>query len=263
VTTYSHRQRQVAVLYGLLCHSTFALGIASMIAGIYGGMAFGRGPFTGPRAWLANALLVAQFPVLHSFLLSTRGRRWLARLAPTGLGADLSTTIYATVASLQLLAVFVLWSPSGPVWWTVGGVPGAVLTVAYAGAWLLLMKTMTDAGLALQTGFLGWGAVARDRRPSYRPFPVRGTFALTRQPVYLAFSLTLWTAPVWTADRLALTLGWTAYCLLGPLLKERRYLRYYGAAYEAYRQSVPYWLPRLGRTPMRDHAVRRIDEPAT
>ena len=70
---------------------------------------------------------------------------------------------------------------------------------------------------------------------------MHGTFALTRQPIYLAFSLTLWTAPVWTADRATLTVGWTAYCLLGPLLKERRYLRCYGAAYEAYRRAVPYF----------------------
>jgi len=34
-----------------------------------------------------------------------------------GLGRDLSTTTYASVASLELLLVFGLWSPSGVTCW--------------------------------------------------------------------------------------------------------------------------------------------------
>ena len=107
-----------------------------------------------------------------------------------------------------------------------------------------LLKTMADAGLALQTGFLGWGAVVRGKAPSYRPFATGGSFRWVRQPVYVAFALTLWTAPVWTPDHLILALAWTAYCVLAPRHKERRYLAAYGEDFERYRQAVPYWLPR-------------------
>lgn len=72
-------------------------------------------------------------------------------------------------------------------------------------------------------------------------------FRYTRQPVYLAFALTLWTGPVWTPDKLVLALLWTAYCIVGPRFKERRYLQYYGEEFERYRESVPYWLPRKRR----------------
>lgn len=242
---YSTRQRVAAVLYGIVCHLTFLLGIASMILGIYTGMTIGRGPFRGPTAWAADALLLAQFPVIHSFLLSRGGRAWLARLAPRGLGDSLSTTTYAIVAALQLLVVFLLWSPSGTLWWRATGSGEIVLAVVYGAAWLFLLRTMGDAGMPVQTGFLGWSAVARDRKPAYGPMPEKGTFRFVRQPVYVAFTLTLWTAPVWTPDRLVLALGWTAYCVFGPLLKERRYARIHGSRFEAYRQKVPYWIPAL------------------
>lgn len=48
-------------------------------------------------------------------------------------------------------------------------------------------------GLALQTGSLGWVALFRGVKPVYPPMPVTGLFRLTRQPIYVSFTLTLWT----------------------------------------------------------------------
>jgi protein-S-isoprenylcysteine O-methyltransferase Ste14 len=70
-------------------------------------------------------------------------------------------------------------------------------------------------------------------------------FRLIRQPIYVAFSLTLWTVPVWTPDQLILAVSYTAYCLLAPRLKERRFAKRYGARFDRYRTAVPYALPRL------------------
>lgn len=42
-----------------------------------------------------------------------------------------------------------------------------------------------------------------------------------------------------------LALALTAYCLLAPRLKERRFAARYGARFEDYRARVPYILPRL------------------
>ena len=36
---------------------------------------------------------------------------------------------------------------------------------------------------------------------------------LIRQPIQVAFALTLWTPPVWTPDQLVLAVSFTAYCL--------------------------------------------------
>ena len=57
---------------------------------------------------------------------------------------------------------------------------------------------------------------------------------------------------------LALAVAFTAYCIAGPRLKERRYVARHGHAYRAYQAEVPYmwpsWLPGLPRAGRR--AVR-------
>ena len=157
----------------------------------------------------------------------------------------LTTTTFATIAALHFLALFALWSPSGTVWWQAHGAVLAVLVVLYATSWLLLGKSMMDAGLALQTGSLGWLAVLRGRQPRYPAMPQTGLFRLTRQPIYVSFALTLWTVPTWTPDQLVIAVVLTAYCVGAPLFKEVRYRRIYGPAFDDYARGVPYWLPRL------------------
>ncbi len=246
MSTYDRRQRAVALGYGIVNHLAFAAGIAAMIAGLYFGLGTGRGTLHGAAAVAADALLLVSFFVLHSYLLSSSGRRRvLDRLAPLGLGRDLGSTIFATIASLQLLLTFVAWSPIGPVWWQPHGALRVVATLAYAASWGFLLKAMADAGLPLQTGFLGWGSIVRGRKPCYAAFPEHGTFRYLRQPIYLAFALTLWTGPVWTVDRLLLAIPWTLYCIAGPVLKERRCVAIYGERFQRYQRRVPYWLPDL------------------
>jgi protein-S-isoprenylcysteine O-methyltransferase Ste14 len=231
---------------GTACHGIFAMAVLAMIAAMFFGMSESLGRVPWPWAALANAVLLVQFPLVHSALLSRRGTALLGRLVPGPHGKTLSTTSYAIIASLQLLALFALWTPSGIVWWRAeGGVFWAVCA-AYAGAWLVLIKASWDAGAEVQSGALGWMSLAANRAPRFPPMPERGLFSVIRQPIYLAFALTLWTVPVWTPDQLALALGYSGYCLLAPRLKERRFAAIHGAAFERYRDRVPYMVPRPG-----------------
>lgn len=239
----TRRQAYIALGYGMICHAAFLIGVGLMIYGMYTGMRAGWGPFHSPWSWCVNALLIGQFVLLHSFLLSPRGRPLLRRLAPADIADSLSTTTYVTIAALQTILLFAFWSPSGIVWWEATGWTRGILTIAYAGAWIMLFRSMRDAGFALQTGMLGWQAVWRGAKPVYPPMPERGMFRLCRQPIYLSFALTLWTVPVWTPDQLLLAVLLTGYCLGGPLLKEERFRRIYKDKFAAYQQRIPYWLP--------------------
>ncbi len=239
--TFSTRDRLVALFYGVACHLSFLAGVAAMVFALHEGLRSGLGPFTGWAAVAANAALVLQFPLLHSLLLSKRGRPWLAKLAPASLARPLGTTLFATFASLQLLAVFSLWSPSGVVLFEPSGALQIAFQVAYGLSWVLVVKTMGDAGLGTQLGYLGWFAVARGKQPSYASFPREKSFSVCRQPIYLAFALTLWTGPVWTPDHLAVALVWTGYCVVGPILKERRYGEHYGEDFRRYQAEVPFF----------------------
>jgi protein-S-isoprenylcysteine O-methyltransferase Ste14 len=240
-------QTALALFWGALCHLSFALGVGTMIAAMYFGMSRSLGWVPDPWNWIANLALLLQFPLVHSLLLTARGRALLNRLAPLGAGATLSTTTYVAIAGMQIFALFALWSPTGTLWWRAEGPVLAVMTALYASSWLLLGKAMLDAGLSLQTGSLGWVALLRARKPVYPAMPEKGLFRFTRQPIYVAFTLTLWTVPTWTPDQLTVAVTLTAYCLFAPLLKEARFRRIYGGAFEDYARRVPYWLPRRPR----------------
>lgn len=238
------RARTIAL--GVACHGTFLPAIATMIASLHEGMQLGLGRLVGPSAWTANAALALSFPLLHSWLLTRRGARCLDGLMQDRSGGLRSTT-YALVASLQLLALFTLWSPSGHEIWRARGSARVLSEVLFAGSWILLARAMYDSGLAVQTGWLGWSAVVRGRNPRFKPFPTHGLYRFTRQPVYVAFACTLWTSPVLTADRVLIASLWTLYCLVGPLHKERRILAREPLRYRNYQSRVPYFIPRPAR----------------
>ena len=233
----------LAITLGVVCHTVFAAAVLSMIAAMYFGLSESFGAVPWPWAAVANAALIVQFPLVHSLLLSRRGEGVLARLAPGPHGAALATTTYAIIASLQLLALFTLWTPSGIVWWRAEGAAFWMISLAYGASWLVLLKASFDAGAEVQSGALGWMSVLADRRPVFPDMPTQGLFRVIRQPIYAAFALTLWTVPVWTPDQLALAVSFTAYCILAPRLKERRFEKRYGERFRDYRARVPYFLP--------------------
>ena len=120
----------LALTFGVLCHTLFAAGVLAMIVAMFFGLSASLGTVPWPWAALANAALIAQFPVAHSLLLTGRGGQLLARLVPGPHGATLATTTYAIIASAQLLALFALWTPSGVIWWRAEGVAFWAMTVA-------------------------------------------------------------------------------------------------------------------------------------
>lgn len=239
------RARLVALAlgWGLATHVLFAAGVGSMVLGLFTGMHLALGDVPKPWDYVTNFLLVVQFPLLHSWLLTRRGRAVLARLAPGGAGVTLAPSTYAMIAGAQLLALFWLWTPTGVVFWRAEGWAFWAMCAAFAGAWGLLGLAILSAGMGLQSGFIGWWALLRGRPVRYPDMPEGGLFRIVRQPIYLAFALTLWTPPVWTADQVGLALVWTLYCLAAPLLKERRFAALHGARWARYRARVPYMLP--------------------
>lgn len=247
----------LAIGLGFLCHAIFAAAVLAMIMAMFFGLSESLGTVPWPWAALANAALIVQFPLVHSLLLTPRGGRWLARALPGPHGGTLATTSYTIIASAQLLALFAFWTPSGIVWWRAEGAAFWAISAAYAASWQILLKASFDAGAEVQSGALGWMSLMARRRPVFPDMPTEGLFRVIRQPIYVAFALTLWTVPVWTPDQLALALCLTAYCLVAPRLKERRFEARYGDRFRHYRDRVPYAVPRLPRRVPRPAGERR------
>lgn len=235
----------LALGLGAMCHILFATGVLAMVVAMFFGLSESLGTVPWPWAALANAALILQFPLTHSFLLTGPGGRLLSRLIPGPHGQTLTTTTYAIIASTQLLALFALWTASGIVWWRAEGALFWAVTAAYAASWLIFLKASFDAGAEVQSGALGWMSLLARIRPVFPDMPTQGLFGLIRQPIYVAFALTLWTVPIWTPDQLVLAVSFTAYCLLAPRLKERRFAARYGDRFGRYCAEVPYVLPRM------------------
>jgi len=237
----------LALLYGAVCHVVFAAAVIAMIVAMFYGMSESFGRVPQPWAWLANAALIAQFPLLHSLLLTKGGMAVLQRLAPAPHGKTLATTTFAIIASAQLLALFTMWTPSGIVWWRAEGAAFWLVCAAYTASWLLLIKASYDAGAELQSGALGWMSLIQKIKPRFPGMPTTGLFRYMRQPIYVSFALTLWTVPAWTPDQLFLAISYTAYCVAAPKLKEKRFSAMFGARFARYRARVPYMIPRPGK----------------
>ena len=236
-----------ALAYGILCHLIFAAAVIWMFWALWNGMSVSFGTVPWPWAALANLALLAQFPVLHSLLLNGPLARLPGRLFPAPYGPVLASTTYTIFASLQLLVLFLFWTPSGIVWWRAEGWALWAMGALNLSAWGFLMKSNLDAGAELQSGALGWMSLLQKKKPNYPDMPTTGIFRFIRQPIYLGFALTLWTVPTWTPDQLALALGLTAYCVIAPgKLKERRYRSRHGDRYARYQDRVGYMFPRRG-----------------
>ena len=111
----------LALICGALTHLAFVTGVGAMMVAMFFGLSKTFGTVAWPWSLVTNAALIVQFPLLHSALLSGMGRRMLNRMIPGAHGRTLATTTYALIASLQLLALFTLWTPSGMVWWQAQG----------------------------------------------------------------------------------------------------------------------------------------------
>ncbi len=235
----------VALAAGLITQTLFAAAIVSMALGLACGLRSGLGVAHGAWGLAANLFLAFQFPVLHSWLLSSGGSRWLAPKRFGAVGLTLWTSSFAVVASAQLLLTFWLWTPSHIVLYSARGPQLWMHACLLVAAWAFLAKSIWDGDARVQSGALGWSSLLAGRAPRYRDFPTHGAFAGCRQPIYLGFALCLWVGPVVTLDKLLLATIWTGYCLLGPRFKEARYARRYGERYLRYREGVPYIVPRF------------------
>jgi protein-S-isoprenylcysteine O-methyltransferase Ste14 len=239
------RRIALAAGMGLATHASFLAAVGSMSWSLATGMRAGLGRVDGAWGLVADLVLALQFPVIHSWLLSARGARWLAPARLGEVGRTLSTSSFALAASMQVLATFWLWTPSNVVLHRAGGLELTLQPLLVASAWIFLAKAIRDDDSRVQSGFLGWSSLLRGRQPCYRGFPRHGLYSASRHPIYLGFLMCLWVGPVLTFDKLLLGTIWSGYCVLGPRLKERRYLVRYGEPYSRYRASVPYLLPRL------------------
>ncbi len=192
------------------------------------------------------------YGILHSLLASNRAKRmaeqaWGVRAARRWYRLGYVMVVSVTVLPVLALPVFL---PDVPIY-----------TIPSPWRWLTLLgQGLGLAALAagvIQTGalrFMGIRQVLEDSPQSGGAQPERlvvtGLYRWVRHPLYSASLLILWLSPVMTWNFLALSLGFTAYMLIGAyFFEEPKLIEQFGSAYEEYRRKTPMIIPglKLGR----------------
>ena len=237
----------IAFLYGLVCHIIFTVSVITMLVSLFFGMSQSFGKIPHPYSYFFNLLLLLQFPIAHSFLLSSVGKKFLLYFSPKQYSKTLAPTIFVIIASIQLFLLFFCWSPSQIIVWEASGASYFLMCTLYGSSWLLLIWASIDAGAELQSGALGWMSLAQNKAPKFPELPTFGLFKFIRQPIYASFALTTWTTPNWTLDQLLIAVVFTVYCVIAPIFKERRLEKRFGDKFIDYKSQVPYMVPSLSR----------------
>jgi protein-S-isoprenylcysteine O-methyltransferase Ste14 len=244
-TISSFKHKIVAIAYGTLCHGSFICAGFLMFYTLFFGFSSQIVPDYFPTSYVLNGLLILQFPFLHSYLLSASGKTILRIFSPRMFGKKMDTTVYATIASIQLFLLFYFWKPSGVIIWVADGLTYFLMAISYLAGWILLSVSSFQAGYKVQTGALGWTTAYSGSKLNFPPMPEHGLFRIIRHPIYFSFAVILWCSPYFTADKLILAISYSIYCFFAPILKEKRFLSIYGQKFQRYRERTPYFFPKL------------------
>jgi protein-S-isoprenylcysteine O-methyltransferase Ste14 len=191
-----------------------------------------------------NLSLVFIFGLQHSVMARTGFKRALTRLIPPAL----ERATYVLASSLALVLVMWQWQPIPSAIWHVENPPAA--------ATLWFLNALGWLGAPASSFFIDhfdlFGikqALEAFRRTTFdrKGFVTPLLYKYFRHPMMTALMVSLWVTPHMTAGHALLSLGMTAYVLIGVHFEERALAIEFGAEYQRYQATTPKFLPGLTR----------------
>jgi len=178
-----------------------------------------------------NVLLFTLFALHHSVFARTGLKAAVTRAVP----ASLERSVYVWIASLLFIGVCAWWQPvAGEAWHLTGWAAGLLLAVQVAGGVFTLVAARHLDVLELA------GVRQALHLPPRRASGLddHGPYGLVRHPIYFAWLLLVWPAPVMNGTRLVFAAISTIYLLVAIPYEERDLRRHFGAAYDTYSARV-------------------------
>jgi protein-S-isoprenylcysteine O-methyltransferase Ste14 len=181
---------------------------------------------------MVDTALFSVFALHHSIFARTGLKTAVARVLP----ATLERSAYVWIASLLFLGVCAWWQPIAGLAWRLDGAWRIAALTAQLAAGLV---TLVAAG---QLGVLRLAGVHQTlaaKGPESSPtLDDTGLYRLVRHPIYLAWLVLVWAAPVMTGTRLAFAALSSAYLLVAVPFEERDLRRLFSPAYADYSRRV-------------------------
>lgn len=240
-------RRTLVFAYGLLSYALF-LAVFLYAIGFVGNFLVPKGIDTGTRgslglALIVNLALLTLFAVQHSGMARPAFKRWLTRFLPK----PMERSTYVLAASLSLALLFWLWRPLPTEVWNVEAAWGRTLLWGlFALGWGLVLVSTFLISHAHLFGLRQVYDHHREREPLSPGFQTPNLYNHLRHPIMLGFFIAFWATPEMSVGHLLFAVGASGYIVVGVALEERDLVRAFGDRYQAYRQRVPKFIPRLG-----------------
>jgi protein-S-isoprenylcysteine O-methyltransferase Ste14 len=202
-----------------------------------------------------NLGLLLLWGLQHSVMARPAFKSWLTRLVPV----HLERATYVMFSNLALGLLMWQWRPLPlDLWHVESRAIAAPLWIINALGWLGV-----PASSFMIDHFNLFGlkqALAGFRRKTLKPpggFVTPLFYKYVRHPMMTSLLVGLWVTPHMTVGHLMLSLGMSAYIMIGVHFEERALLRELGQAYRLYQAATPQFLPVGGAKPqLSDGAAR-------
>jgi protein-S-isoprenylcysteine O-methyltransferase Ste14 len=240
--------RAFYLLFGMVAYLVFFATFLYLIAFVGNCPAIPFAVDRGPEAALPVAIgvdlaLIALFGVQHSVMARSPFKAAWTRIVP----APVERSMYVLLASLCLIALFVLWRPiPAAIWSAQNQIFAYVLWALFGLGWLIvLISTFLINHFELFGLRQVWSHAGGHEIPAPK-FRTPFFYRFVRHPIYSGFVLAFWATPHMTAGHLLLAVGMTVYILIAIGHEERDLVGMFGKEYEDYRGRSGKLVPRFG-----------------
>jgi methanethiol S-methyltransferase len=237
--------KALAFLYGLLAYVMFlgailyAIGFVENLPVLPKTIDSGA-PGPVGSSIVTNLILLGIFAIQHSLMARKGFKAWWTRFVPPAI----ERSTYVLFANLALILLLWQWKPITAPIWTVENplLAYALIGVSLLGWAIVFLSTFLINHFDLFGLQQVWHNL-REMRIEDPQFRTPLLYKFVRHPLYLAFIIAFWSAPVMTLGHLLFAAATTAYIFIGLLLEERDMVASFGQTYRNYQARVSMILP--------------------
>jgi len=195
-------------------------------------------------AVVVNLALLTLFAVQHSGMARPGFKRWWTRVVPE----PIERSTYVLLTCFAMWALFAFWQPMPTVIWETQRPFGqAVLQVMFVGGLALVFVSTVLIDhfdlFGLRQVVLYW----QGKPYTHKPFGTPALYKHVRHPLYWGWFFTVWSTPSLTVGHALFAGVCTLYILAATIVEERDLVGFFGDDYRRYQETVPKFIPRLGR----------------
>jgi protein-S-isoprenylcysteine O-methyltransferase Ste14 len=239
-------KRWTFFIYGIANHVLF-LGVYAYLACFVGNFLVPKtidAPVaaTGAAAIAVNLGLVLMFAAQHSIMARPAFKRVWTQFVPQAI----ERSTYVLAANVVTVLLMWLWQPIDTIVWDVQQpVARTIGWTLFAAGWLIVPAVTFIIDHFDLFGIRQVWLHLRGKPYTSLPFQARFAYRYVRHPLYLGWALAFWATPTMTVGHMLFAGAMTVYMIVAAVIEERDLVSYFGARYEAYRQSVPMFVPRV------------------